>query len=178
MAVEYYAIGKEALTALSRLMELIIIWKKKKNPEGISAFIMQMEVDVHQRALDLQRELQDMNHNIAILRDRRYNMDASLAEARRSGWFYKFAPTAPYRLLRNFGSRLEAISNQADNLFNDILAVANCQEAEDDVAQAIGTARDFVRELKDSANESTSIRGTVIELLKAADELVETTKNL
>lgn len=170
--------AKAALSAIGEVAELIKRFKRPDTPIRFSIAIRDAGTNVHKRAIELCNELEDMHRNLAILRDQGYKVDGSLAEARASGWYWKISPFAPAKLLRNFRMRVSSVGMQADALFEDIVAVANCQEAEDQIANAIVQARERMRDLNDKAGLDVPMMQAVKDLLDKARELVKTTQDL
>lgn len=173
-----FYLAQAAIETLRNLTSIIDKSKKENTHLSHSEAIQKMGADVHARAKDLRDELREMEKNLNILADKGYDIDKPLSDVRKQGWFYKIHPFSPYKMLRNFGTRVGGVSNQIQDLFSDVVAVANCREAEDQVAAAVAESQKQIDGLGSRATNTVSMRNLVDLFLTEADELVELTSKL
>jgi len=171
--------GRAALGVLGKVVDVLIKANQGKTPKlSASQNLKQMGALAHARALELQQIFRTMQTQLGALRDRGYEVNLPLSECRKKKWLYKIAPGAPYKLLREFDTRVNATANLCDDLFADILAIAECKDGEDEIAAAVGEVRKTVKSLRDVSTKDAPMDQTVQALLDEADELVELTRNL
>lgn len=179
-----FDLAKSTLQLLNNLAAIVLSSKESQSRDGrmsqlsYSETIKRMGAEVHARAIELRGELRSIDQSLCVLRDDGFDVDKPLAEVRKQGWLYKIHPAAPYKLLRNFGTRIAAIANQSEDLFADVLSFANCKEAEDEIADAIAKARQVTTILKDSVSTTAPMSTVVRGLLAEVDVLVKLTEKL
>lgn len=171
--------ARQALKALSKVVDVLIKANQGQAPKlSASQHLKEMGAAAHRRAIELQKMFDEMLTQLAMLRDRGYEVNLPLSECRKNKWFYKFAPGAPYKLLREFDTRINAHANLCEDLFADILAIGECKESEEEIAAAIAEARTTVQSLRNVTVNDAPMATTVQALLEEANELVELTRNL
>jgi hypothetical protein len=171
--------AKMALAGLAKVVAILVKADQGKAPKlSASQNLKQMGALAHTRALELQHLFGTMQLELAALRDRGYDVSLPLSECRKKKWFYKIAPGAPYKLLREFDTRVNTIANLCDDLFADILAIAECKEGEDEIVAAVGEMRKTVKSLRDVSIKDAPMDQTVQALLDEANELEELTRSL
>lgn len=174
-----FEIARQALKALSKVVDVLLKAQQGKAPKlSASQHLKEMGAAAHRRAVELKNMFEQMLIQLAMLRDRGYEVDLPLSECRKKRWFYKIAPGAPYKLLREFDSRINSHANLCEDLFADILAIGECKEGEEEIAAAIAEARTTVQSLRNVTVKDAPMSTTVQALLEEANELVELTRNL
>jgi len=156
-------VAAQTLTLGNHLLELLKKAHQKGSPLNIADIVEKIPAEAFGLAKEFSEEIRKLKQTLL---DAKVDISKPIGQLQSevSWWRRK-----QYKLIRTFNAKVNAISDQLANFFDDVVAIAHCKEAEQEIAESYAAAKEKKDKLRGSIDPDRPVKDVLDELIKQAD---------